>query len=76
MLFSKSNKNSIFLPLAGYRYRNPLYDDYTSGCYLSNQYNPNVAGNKMHVLYFTNTTSVSISGSSRWYAHSIRPVCP
>ena len=75
-VISKSNKNSIFLPLAGYRYRNPLYDDYTSGCYLSNQYNPNVAGNKMHVLYFTNTTSVSISGSSRWYAHSIRPVCP
>ncbi len=73
---SKSNDNSIFLPLAGYSYDSSLsgtsYGYYRSSSLLT--YSPlNTYG-----LYFGFNTVLIINDyrTSRYFGHSVRPVCP
>ena len=72
---SKKNGNSIFLPAAGLRGGSSVYDAGSYGFYLSSSldtYCTSIA----YGLYF-GSSSVDLDGKySRYYGHSVRPVCP
>lgn len=71
---SKSNGNSIFLPAAGLRYANSLFDAGSSGYIWSNSlytYQPVTANLLSCVSSYVNDGS-----NSRCCGNSVRPVCP
>lgn len=67
---SKSNGNSIFLPAAGYRYDNSLYDAGSYGNYWSSSRKTDAPD-----VYFE-SRGVWRRYHNRYYGLSVRPVCP
>ena len=71
---SKTNNNSIFLPAAGYRAAQNLYDVGTAGNYwFSSLYE-----DRSDYAWYLHFISDGISGDNyyRYYGQSVRPVCP
>ena len=71
---SNTNGNSIFLPAAGYRFDIALCNEGYYGYYWSNSLNtgdPNLA---WYVCFYSR--NVDRNDYSRYYGHSVRPVCP
>lgn len=71
---SKSNGNSIFLPAAGYRWNDDLYDAGSGGYYWSSSLYPTYDGGAYY-LYF-DSGLWEWSGNYRGYGHSVRAVRP
>ena len=69
---SKSNGNSIFLPVAGYRYDTSLGGAGSYGYYWSRSLNTSGSSNAYY-LYF-GSSNVNTSNGSRYYGQSVRPV--
>ncbi len=68
------NGNSIFLPAAGYMGGASLYDVGSYGYYWSNFVNAIDLDNAFSVYLYSSI--VYWDNSSRYYGHSVRPVCP
>lgn len=70
---SKSNGNSIFLPAAGYRDGSSLHYAGSYGHYWSSSLDTDSPNTAWNVLF--NYADVNRSNNSRYYGHSVRPVC-
>ena len=69
---SKVNGNQIFLPAAGYRYDAVLSSGGSSGYYLSSSLHGNGSNNAWRANF--NSSGVGMSGDSRRFGQSVRPV--
>lgn len=74
-LFTGPNGNSIFLPLAGYRYNNSIEECYGDcGYYLSSSINPE-SPTFAYFYYFFFDTPTYMTHTERSCGHSVRAVC-
>ncbi|MBR2155254.1 MAG: hypothetical protein IJ901_11700 [Bacteroidaceae bacterium] len=69
------NGNSIFLPAAGYRWGDSLYDEGNGGSYWSSSLFPDYFSDA-YDLYFDSDNAECDYSSDRRYGHSVRAVCP
>ena len=69
-----TNGNSIFLPAAGYRDYSSLSLAGIDGAYRSSSLSTNYTSSAYCLLF--NSSYVGWGNSSRYYGHSVRPVCP
>ena len=67
-----TNGNSIFLPAAGFRNRDDLYDAGSNGIYWSSSLGSDDPDNAWYVSF--SSDGVSRYNCSRFYGHSVRPV--
>ena len=71
---SKTNGNSIFLPAAGFRYDSSLGEAGLDGCYWSSSLYTDYQIFARFVLF--GSGGVDGDDNSRYFGHSVRPVCP
>ena len=72
---SKINGNSIFLPAAGYRSGSSLYRPGIYGYFWSSSLYSDSPSNAYY-LFFNYSSYVDWYYDSRYFGHSVRPVCP
>ena len=72
---SRSNGNSIFLPAAGERSGSSLYNAGFGGCYWSSQLFDTYGESYFAMLLFISLDEYFTPYVSRYYGHSVRPVC-
>lgn len=69
-----SNGNAIFLPAAGNRYKNSLYDIDNNGSYWPSSLDS--SGSSGAYYFFINPDNADWGYNSRYFGRSVRPVCP
>ena len=71
-LFTASNGNSLFLPAAGYRHNNSLFDAADNGFYWSSSLNPDYPNNAWYLDPYS--LNYNMNYSRRVDGQSVRPV--
>ncbi len=71
---SKSNGNSIFLPAAGDRFGERLYDVGEEGCYWSSSLNSRTPGGAYRLYFYSDNHNYGRDSYARLHGCSVRPV--
>lgn len=71
---SKNNGNSIFLPAAGHRFWNSLYDAGSTGHYWTSSLNKSYSNEAEGLRIYP--SGIDAYSYGRYFGYSVRPVCP